>query len=159
MHQNKKGVSPLIAAVLLIVFTVAVAGIVVNWLSSYAQETAAAASGSSQSVIECAKVNLDISKAYVTVNTTGDDSITAVIQNVGLSDAAIQGVTAFTTTGESCTLTGTTSIARGGTEIWTNTSGCSIYDQADCSDFDSVTLTTTCGSTDRFSNKQALGCS
>ncbi len=53
LNKNKKGVSPLIATVLLIAFTVALGAVVMNWGRSYVTETAEKVKTSSDIELSC----------------------------------------------------------------------------------------------------------
>ncbi|MFW5852456.1 MAG: archaellin/type IV pilin N-terminal domain-containing protein [Nanoarchaeota archaeon] len=58
---NKKGISPLIATVLLIAFAVALGAVVMNWGRSYVEETARQSGVTSDTKVTCAqKVRLEI---------------------------------------------------------------------------------------------------
>ncbi|MFP4112390.1 MAG: archaellin/type IV pilin N-terminal domain-containing protein [Candidatus Woesearchaeota archaeon] len=59
--KSKKGISPLIATVLLIAFAVALGAVVMNWGRTYVEDTAANAEKSSQIKIDCSlgvKINV-----------------------------------------------------------------------------------------------------
>lgn len=61
MMKSKKGVSPLIATVLLIAFAVALGAVVMNWGRGYVEDTANVARERSDTEVKCASdVNLDI---------------------------------------------------------------------------------------------------
>ncbi|NOR85463.1 hypothetical protein GQ473_05050 [archaeon] len=67
----KKAVSPLIAVILLIVFTVAVSTAILGWLTDYTKTTTeAASSGTSgtQGVVNCANQMISISDVSITQN-------------------------------------------------------------------------------------------
>ena len=53
MFYAKKGISPLIATVLLIAFAVALGAVVMNWGRSYVEDTAANAERTSQTKVDC----------------------------------------------------------------------------------------------------------
>ncbi len=59
----RKGISPLIAVVLLVVFTVGISVVISSWLSSYAKQTTEQAGQGTQQAIECAKAVVDITDA------------------------------------------------------------------------------------------------
>lgn len=59
--MNKKGISPLIATVLLIAFAVALGAVVMNWGRSYVEETAKQSGQTSDAKVTCAqKVKIEI---------------------------------------------------------------------------------------------------
>jgi flagellin-like protein len=53
MIKSKRGISPLIATVLLIAFAVALGAVVMNWGRSYVEDTAINAQRTSQSKVDC----------------------------------------------------------------------------------------------------------
>ncbi|OYT42108.1 MAG: hypothetical protein B6U78_02065 [Candidatus Aenigmarchaeota archaeon ex4484_224] len=55
-----KGISPLIAAVLLIAFTVAVGGIIATWLTSFSKTTTGAAGGQTKTLLGCSGAYIEI---------------------------------------------------------------------------------------------------
>jgi flagellin-like protein len=73
MRNNKKGISPLIASVLLIAFTMAIAGIMATWATTFSRERLDVASDES----ECVGA-LDLSSL-----TFANGMITGKIRNVG----------------------------------------------------------------------------
>ena len=60
LHTNKRGISPLIATVLIIGFTVALAAVVMTWGSGFVRETTESTSEQATSAIECARLNLEV---------------------------------------------------------------------------------------------------
>ncbi len=68
---GKKGISPLIAVVLLIVFTVAISTLIVAWMYDYTKKTTDAASSGTtgtDGVVSCANQILGISDVSLTSN-------------------------------------------------------------------------------------------
>lgn len=65
MRMNKKGVSPLIATVLLIAFAVALGAVVMNWGRTYVEDTAEKARTTSDTKVSC---SMDINMKYVMFN-------------------------------------------------------------------------------------------
>lgn len=69
MKNNKKGVSPLIATVLLIAFAVALGAIVMNWGRSYVEDTQDFARESSEGQLRCSsQVDLEFDIQKVEIN-------------------------------------------------------------------------------------------
>jgi flagellin-like protein len=67
MKKSKKGVSPLIATVLLIAFAVALGAVVMNWGRGYVQDTVDFAGDKSDSEIDC---SLDVGLKLVKIGST-----------------------------------------------------------------------------------------
>lgn len=73
---NKRGISPLIATVLLIAFAVALGAVVMNWGRSYVEDTAANAQKTSQIKVDC---SLSVSLAIKEIS--GDPKICLDTEN------------------------------------------------------------------------------
>lgn len=75
-YFKRKAISPLIASVLLVVFTIAISSIVVNFMTDYVSETTSSVSTTSSDVLSCAKEQIDIDKVYAsnlkTINSFSD---------------------------------------------------------------------------------------
>ncbi len=76
----KKGISPLIAVVLLVVFTVGVSVIISSWLSQYAKQTTRRAGSGTERAVECAKALVQI---------TGASDSGVFVANIGASDVNV----------------------------------------------------------------------
>ncbi len=82
---GKKGISPLIAAVLLIAFTMTIAGLLATWASSFMTQKTNNLSQSDQKVQKCLGINFDATSHVI------DSSHRALlINNVGAVD--IKGI-------------------------------------------------------------------
>ncbi len=68
MNMNKKGVSPLIATVLIIGFTIALAALIMTWGTSFIKKTQQDVETGAEAQLQCARVDLEI-KSY---NCTAD---------------------------------------------------------------------------------------
>ncbi len=143
--MKRKGVSPLIATVLLIVFTVAISTIVVSWLRAYTADTTSSVGDTSQEVIECAKQNLRISNAYITINTTAgaEDIIRATLKNTGSVNFTVSSAYVYDIGGGFCSLIPIGDVSVGAVENLRNDSGCEIFNAI--ADFSRIEITTTCG--------------
>lgn len=91
MFKNKKGVSPLIATVLLIAFTVALGAVVMNWGRTYVEETAEFSRQKSTTEIKCSTdVKLDFIKIkdteMVCFNETTTGVLNFTIENSGTAE-------------------------------------------------------------------------
>ena len=85
--SGKKGVSPLIATVLLIAFAVALGAVVMNWGRGYVEDTAEFASKTSSREVQCStEIDLEIikigGKKQVCVD-NGTNTVNFTIQNSG----------------------------------------------------------------------------
>jgi len=87
-----KGISPLIAAVLLIAFTVAVGGIISLWLTSFSRTTTSAVQSSTEKQVKCASTVLEITSVStsdnkVVVTNLGPQNVT--LTSIVLSDGSV----------------------------------------------------------------------
>ncbi len=88
--KDKRGISPLIATVLMIAFAVALGAVVMNWGRAYVEDTAADASHTSDTRIMCSQnVNLRLAQIGGSPQICydeGDDEVRVTLQNVGSMD-------------------------------------------------------------------------
>lgn len=77
--MNKKGISPLIATVLLIGFVVAIGAVVMFWGKGYVEERTEKEGELSKAQLECTKINLKVigTDGDITVENRGDVDIDA----------------------------------------------------------------------------------
>ena len=86
-HLNKKGVSPLIATVLLIAFAVALGAVVMNWGRGYVEDTQDFARERSDAEITCTTdisldvVEIDLTKQFCINSTTDPANVSMVLEN------------------------------------------------------------------------------
>ena len=82
MFTNKRGVSPLIATVLIIGFTVALAAIIFTWGQSFVRETTEQTAQAASSAIDCANLNFEVRPSSacdsVTIVNNGKNPISAL---------------------------------------------------------------------------------
>ena len=138
----KKGVSPLIAVVLLIVFTVAVSTMIMSWMNTYTKTTTSSASANTDTVITCSQQIVNIPTTGVVYNTSG--YVIVNVENNGQTNTTIKKVLAYDKNGLSCDLgLGDTILEVG--DIANNGTDCYVQKPTwdNCSA--SVRVTTTCG--------------
>ena len=87
--MDRKGISPLIAAVLLIAFTMAVAGILTAWVTTFTQDTADQVGEDGEQTVSCSFGGLSIYEAV-----HGEDLMVSVA-NTGTVDFEEVNVAAF----------------------------------------------------------------
>ncbi len=84
MNKTKKAISPLIAAVLLIAFTMAVAGILVSWMTGFTKTETTYVGDKSDNQIVCTYALMDATKSDVSYNFSGTSStINVTVLNSG----------------------------------------------------------------------------
>ncbi|MDY6771549.1 MAG: archaellin/type IV pilin N-terminal domain-containing protein [Candidatus Nanohaloarchaea archaeon] len=81
--MNRKGISPLIAAVLLIAFTMAVAAILTAWVTTFTKQTTGQVGNKSQRLVACSFAGLSI---YDAVYNQGNNAVTIAVANTGTRD-------------------------------------------------------------------------
>jgi len=86
--MNSKAISPMIATILLIAFTVAVGGIISVWLTGYTRTTSAAVSTATEDQIKCTGTYPDV---YLVTNNS------IIVRNPGSEN--IYNITCFTSDG------------------------------------------------------------
>lgn len=81
--MKDKGLSPLIGIVLVIAFTLAVAGIISAWITTFAQEETDQLSDDGSQQIDCTNSRLFFNSDDVTINQSGNNEIKVAITNEG----------------------------------------------------------------------------
>jgi flagellin-like protein len=92
-----KGISPLIAAVMLMAFTVAIATLIMGWYSSTARSTTSSITNHTTAAVGCADARLSIQEVFIKANESA--YVTVVIQNTGFGPINIEDVQIFNRTG------------------------------------------------------------
>ena len=87
MYQSKKGVSPLIASVLLIAFTLSIGAFMSTWLQEITKKQTSEAAENSKP--ECQFANLNIQNVTFTNSTT---KLRIDVENTGTKSVAIRSV-------------------------------------------------------------------
>jgi len=135
-----KGLSPLIASVLLIAFTVSIAMIIMGWLSSFARTTTTNITTKTEEALGCSDASIAIEHVYVS-----GTSAAIVVKNTGFVDLNVSGMI-VNTTGGTCSTTSPTTVARGETKAL-SLSECSPSGMGGvgCPAFSRAIVTTNCG--------------
>jgi flagellin-like protein len=90
--EYHKGISPLIAAVLLIAFTMAVAGMFSQWVPSLMQSTQEGVTDSSESVLDASRAELEVSRASYD---SGSGNLSVTFRNSGGEELSNFTVTVY----------------------------------------------------------------
>ena len=152
--SHRKAVSPLISAVLLIVLVMAIATIIMSWMTSYTKDTTDEATKSSDHIVSCSGAVVDISSLYILNGSVTDNnqSFKITLNNIGLIELEVTEILLTNNTGDSCTfnLTGIdTTLERGKPIKFTAENVCPDFldlNNMECSDLDSVVVYTNCES-------------
>lgn len=86
--MNRPGVSPLIAAVLLIAFTLAIGGFMSTWLQEMARSQTESATKNADA--GCSYLNINARNA--TYNASGDNKLVLTLENAGTRSAIIDKI-------------------------------------------------------------------
>lgn len=149
-----KGISPLIASVLLIAFTVSVSMIILGWFSSFAKSSTSNISSSATEAIGCNNAGVSIERIYVT-----GTNAAIIVKNTGYRDLNISGMI-VNTTGGSC-IGSTVTLTRGNiTNLALTNCYPSSMGGSSCSSFSRAIVTTNCGGiSDTVSSTSYVICS
>jgi len=82
---NKKGISPLIATILLVGFVVVIGAVVIIWGRNFIKERAEKEGSLAEKQLECENIEIDIKDAgpgFITVENNGNNKIDAFILRV-----------------------------------------------------------------------------
>jgi flagellin-like protein len=79
--EHMKGISPLVASVLLIAFTVAIATIIMGWMGTFTRETTASISNKTTEAVDCASASINIDDVYISGVT-----VRAIVRNTGFAN-------------------------------------------------------------------------
>ena len=117
--MNKKGISPLIAGVLMIAFTLAVAAIVSGFLTSVAKTGTTQISTGFALQVNCTKAALDIIDASCINTASTSANVTVALANVGPVALTAPQFYARSSAGQICTvITFTDSLSPGGARVY-----------------------------------------
>ncbi len=133
--MDNKGISPLIAAVLLIAFTIAIATVIMGWMSTTTRATTGTITTKTATAVDCSDASIQIKHVYINNNTS--DGI--FVCNTGFKDLTVDGVI-YSTTGATCD--GTAANISAGACGMVSSPSCSAVN---ASTFDRAVVSTDCG--------------
>jgi len=145
---HSKGISPLLAAVLLIAVTVAIATLVMGWLTTITRTTQVTVSNRTAEATDCSSASVVIDEVYLDIGFNG--TVRAIVRNAGLADnmqltsAQVYNRTGSNFSGSSMPIT---NFNRGNvtTITFTANTATDTTIATVCSDFSRVLVTTNCG--------------
>jgi flagellin-like protein len=94
-----KGISPLIAAVLLIAFTVAIATLVMGWFSTLTRTTTETVSNKTSESVSCSNAQIGIQDIYITAGNSATGSARVIVKNTGFKTLGVTSLQIYNTTG------------------------------------------------------------
>src|SRR3989338_10152579 len=145
-----KGISPLIAAVLMIVFRVGIATLVMGWFSTLTRSTTTTVTNKTTEAVACSNAQVGIEDVYITAGTLANGNARVIVKNTGYATVGINSLQIYNTTGHnhSSGFSGVSSFAQGAVQTFSLTN----VSVPTCPTlFSKVIVTTTCGGiTDTF---------
>ncbi len=132
-----KGISPLIASVLLIAFTVSIATIILGWFSGFVKTTTENVSSSTEQTMGCSVAGISIEHIYL--NVSGSNA-SVVVKNTGYKD--FSNVSALIVSKSGATCSGSINSLKKGM-VGTLSFNCASI--TSCDVFDRAIVTTECG--------------
>ena len=137
-----KGISPLIASVLLIAFTVSISMIIMGWFSSFVRTSTSNISAATTEAIGCNSASVNIERVYIS-GTTGN----IIVKNSGFVSLNVSGII-VNTTGGTCS-SGSVTLSKGNITNLTMT-GCNPTGMggSSCPNFSRAMVSTSCGGVD-----------
>ena len=134
MHQ--KGVSPLVATVMLIVIVVSLVALISGWLTQMFAESRETISNRTSSSLDCSGASIKISSAYLTQTGVNNASARVIIENDGLVDQiSIVSAQLYNSTGDNFSTSNVLPIAfpRGSLKtlsfVNASVNNCSVFSQ------------------------------
>jgi flagellin-like protein len=159
LNNKRKGISPLIAAVLLIVFVIGLGTVILAWLNTYAKDTTVDTTEKTDVIISCSGAIVEIQSLYLLNGTAANEQdIKMVVSNRGTPTIFLREASLYNRTGDVCNLDIPTEYIENGVETGSSVTlsidGCAHFlnnDLGDCSDLDLAVITTSCdGTRDRI---------
>ena len=147
-----KGISPLLAAILLIAVTVSIATLVMGWVSTVVRGSQATVENRTTEAVNCASAGISIDDVYVTAGSSGTARV--IVRNSGQADdLAIQSADIYNRTGSNFGADGLTILDFDRGEVVTLTF--SLVSTGSCpSDFVEAIVSTDCpGISAKFSSR------
>ncbi|MEM7819392.1 MAG: archaellin/type IV pilin N-terminal domain-containing protein [Candidatus Aenigmatarchaeota archaeon] len=133
-----KGISPLIAAVLLIAFTVTAAVLIITWGTSFTTSTTSGVGNKSTEIVECSGAAIEIDSVYIN-NNTGIANV--IVKNTGVREITISSAMLTNKTGGNFQNTTTFTLNRGAIGTIQVTG---VQVGPGCSDYSKTTILTYC---------------
>ena len=89
-NKNKKGISPILASILMVAFTVAIAGFVSSWMSQTTKTATENAGNASDSVSNCLYASIEANDVYF--NSSSTEKLKFDIRNTGTKTLTVDKI-------------------------------------------------------------------
>ncbi len=143
MSLRMKGISPLIASVMLIAITVAAAALIMGWFNGLTKSTTDTVSNRTTAAVTCSSAQITIEDVYVTAGTPINGSARVIIKNAGFDDLFVNSLQLYNKTGDNFSTDFAPSTLTSGN---IRTVSLSNVSAASCpGDFSKVIVSTSCG--------------
>lgn len=140
----RKGVSPLVATVLLIVIVVSLVAIISGWLNSFMTDTRETVTNRTDASVQCTGASMNIETVYVNFANGTAANARAIVKNDGVADrVSIVSAQIYNTTGANFTANLSSSDFPPGTIKTLTFENVGI---SSCSAFSQVVVSTQCSS-------------
>lgn len=140
--NSKKGVSPLIATVLLIAIVITIALVILGWLSTLTKTTTSTVTNKTSESVNCASASISIEDVFV-IGTGSTASANVIVKNTGFTNGLNISGTLLNSSGYNFSATQQTSLLNKGNVFTLNFPSISV---ATCpNSFSRVIVTTDCG--------------
>ncbi len=119
-----KGISPLIATVILIAFVIAVAGILSTFFTGFTKQQTSGVESKATTIIDCSVATMDLDDVAVSINSgTSPGNFSVVVTNTGQEELSGLKVVFFNSTyAGTCIASGSPTLTVGATLTLTNNS-------------------------------------
>lgn len=134
----KKAVSPMVATVLLVVFTIGISILIIDWIRGYTKETSTSSQEVTSKLEECNMQDIKIRQAYLS-----NTSARLIILNTGSAKTKLAAASIFNKSGHYCAFNITNATILDIGETFTLDTNCTIINKT-CGNFDRVYVTTQC---------------
>ena len=136
-----KGISPLVASVLLLAIVVSLSVIIGGWVNTLSKDTTNTVSNRTSEAVSCSSSDITIDSLYITNGTSG--TARAQVRNQGFQSITLMSAQLLNRTGHNFSTTTSLGSLTKGQIIQVSFSGVSV---PSCpTDFSKLVVTTTCG--------------
>ena len=138
---SMKGVSPLVASVLLLAIVVSLSVIIGGWINTLSKDTTSTVSNRTSEAISCSSSDLTVEALYITNGTSG--TARAQVRNQGFQAITLTSAQLINRTGHNHSTTNSLGSLAKGEIVQLSFSGVGV---TSCpTDFSRLVVTTTCG--------------
>ncbi len=153
-QSKKKGLSPLIATVLLVVFTIGIATIIISWMNTYTKDATADANQDTRTMLDCTNTNIDIDNVYI----LSENSVKVIARNTGHKPLILKEAFVWDVNGTRCNLNITDGLLAESESIELMNDSCTTTFTSGCPEFGMATVSTTCSISSKVETLSSIVC-